>query len=49
MSAYFASFDEMAHSMGYTAKRLPMRLSAIDRMLGERLRRFYGITDDQAI
>ena len=40
MSAYFASFDEMAHQYGVYSKEAAHAIEAIDRMLGIWLRRY---------
>ena len=49
MSAYFASFDEMAHQYGVYSKEAAHAIEAIDRMLGDLVERVHSMTDDRAV
>lgn len=49
MSAYFASFDEMAHQFGVYSAEAAHALKAIDGMLGEMIELIHEITKDNVV
>lgn len=49
MTAYFASFDEMAHQYGVYSKEAAHAIEAIDKMLGDLIEKVHSMTDDQAV
>lgn len=49
MSAYFASFDEMAHEFGVYSKEAADALEKIDEMVGSMIKKVHEMTDNHVV